>query len=348
MARDTGGELFENFNDLGVAMQKLLARTSVTYLLSYQPQDLDFDGKYRKLKVKLQGVDDARVVHRPGYFAPNAKKGQDDFGTLLASGQQLLDRRNGEIDARILAVPLLQEVDGRRYVPTLIDIRGATFFPPPVPGREPPATARADVFLYAFDRQGGIADYFSQAVNLDLAQAGETFAKTASGSTRRCSCRPASSPCGSWCATRRAAAAAPPAPPSPSSPRRPSRQRGGTDRPPAAAPARGARPVDPGARPAQGSRRQNRARLPSPSLPCSTRRWPSRVLRAGERLPLLIAGWGLQDLRLEARLLERRAAPRPRRIALTYLRQSHGDRGRHDPAAGRLHRAQRCRPATTS
>jgi VWFA-related protein len=178
MARDTGGELFENFNDLGAAMDKLLERTSVTYLLSYRPQDLDFDGKYRKLKVKLKDVPDGRIVHRPGYFAPDGKKSGDDFGTLLASGQQLLDRRKGEVELRLLALPLQQDLGERgRYVPTFVEIGGASFLGPRhlgVIARS--AQLRADVFLYAFDRDGGIADFFSQAISLDPAKLGASFA----------------------------------------------------------------------------------------------------------------------------------------------------------------------------
>jgi len=181
MSRDTGGELFENFNDLGTAMNRLLEKTSVTYLLSYRPKDLDFDGKYRKLKVKLKDVPEGRIVYRPGYFAPDDKKGADDFGTLLASADELLDRHKGAISAQILALPMAAKTsdgemaDGRRYVPTFIDVEGASFLGPRQIGRERPKEIRADVFLYAFDSQGGIVDYFSQAISLDLTQLGSTF-----------------------------------------------------------------------------------------------------------------------------------------------------------------------------
>lgn len=175
MARDTGGELFENFNDLGVAMGQLLERTSVTYLLSYRPQDLDFDGKYRKLKVKLKDVADGRVVHRPGYFAPSAKKAEEDFGAVLSSASQLLDRSKGQIEVRVLALPMEQQVGERRYVPTFVDVAGASFLGPAQTGRERPKQVRADIFVYAFDGDGGIADFFSQAMTLDLDQLGAAF-----------------------------------------------------------------------------------------------------------------------------------------------------------------------------
>ncbi len=69
LARDTGGELFENFNNLTEAMSQMLERTSVTYVLAFQAEDLKLDGEFHKLKVKLEGgPKGARLVHRPGYF----------------------------------------------------------------------------------------------------------------------------------------------------------------------------------------------------------------------------------------------------------------------------------------
>lgn len=319
MARDTGGELFENFNDLGAAMQKLLTKTSVTYLLSYQPQELDFDGKYRKLKVKLKGAPDARLVHRPGYFAPDAKKGQDDFGTLLATGQQLLDRRKGELDTRILPLPLQQDLAGRRYVPTLVEVRGDSFFPPPVPGREAPKKVRADVFLYAFDHEGGIADFFSQAISFDLSEAGTAFGANGFRLFAPLLLAP-----GDY--TVRALV------------RDPGSGRSGAARAFATVLPE---PVTSGGEPAKAiallppllpqamdqwvlvrGQRKDLAGQSEPDYPFSfTSRLYSPVaepeLRSGERLPFLIAGWGLEDLRLDAKLLDARgaeAAP----VALTF------------------------------
>ena len=37
MAKSTGGELYENFNDLSAAMGQMLRRTGVTYVLAFQP-----------------------------------------------------------------------------------------------------------------------------------------------------------------------------------------------------------------------------------------------------------------------------------------------------------------------
>jgi VWFA-related protein len=69
LADQTGGELYRNFNDLGDAMGRMLHRTSVSYLLSFQPEGLALDGSYHDLEVKLKGRRRGlRVLHRPGYY----------------------------------------------------------------------------------------------------------------------------------------------------------------------------------------------------------------------------------------------------------------------------------------
>ncbi len=72
MAKDTGGELYENFNDPKVAMGQMLRRTGVTYVLAIQPDNLKLDGDYHRLRVELKGRRAARgwstgrATTRPG------------------------------------------------------------------------------------------------------------------------------------------------------------------------------------------------------------------------------------------------------------------------------------------
>ncbi|HXT22093.1 MAG TPA: VWA domain-containing protein, partial [Thermoanaerobaculia bacterium] len=64
MAKSTGGDLYENFNDLSSAMGQMLRRTGVTYVLTFQPGKLPADGEFQKLRVELKNARGARVVHR--------------------------------------------------------------------------------------------------------------------------------------------------------------------------------------------------------------------------------------------------------------------------------------------
>lgn len=74
LAHETGGESFENFNDVGEALDLLLERRSVTYLLSFQADDIEPNGAFHRLTVRLRGAPPgARAVHRPGYYAPERR-----------------------------------------------------------------------------------------------------------------------------------------------------------------------------------------------------------------------------------------------------------------------------------
>jgi VWFA-related protein len=71
LARGTGGELYRAANDLTGAMERMLEETSAYYVLFFQPGDVEPDGTYRKLKIKLKDVPrGAKAVYRTGYFAP--------------------------------------------------------------------------------------------------------------------------------------------------------------------------------------------------------------------------------------------------------------------------------------
>ena len=71
LAHETGGSSYENFNDLKEATRLMLEKTRITYLLAFRADDVPRDGRFRRLRVRLEpGMPGSRVVHRPGYYAP--------------------------------------------------------------------------------------------------------------------------------------------------------------------------------------------------------------------------------------------------------------------------------------
>jgi VWFA-related protein len=54
MANETGGELFRNANDFRSQLERVLSRSTVTYLLSFERSDLEPNGAFRRLKVKAK------------------------------------------------------------------------------------------------------------------------------------------------------------------------------------------------------------------------------------------------------------------------------------------------------
>ncbi|HSN89045.1 MAG TPA: VWA domain-containing protein, partial [Thermoanaerobaculia bacterium] len=87
MANETGGELFKDANNLKEPLERVLERTSVTYLLTFERSDLKTDGSYHKLRVKLKDLPNGtRASHRTGYYAPRPFQDLDPLEkSLLAS-----------------------------------------------------------------------------------------------------------------------------------------------------------------------------------------------------------------------------------------------------------------------
>ncbi len=166
MTRGTGGELYESFNDLGVAMSQMLRRTSVTYVLAVEPEK-GADG-YRRLRVALNApLRGARLVHRPGYYPPKPYAQEDPIEKLLATANQVMSGEESDgVGAAVLAVPF-RSAGEKAYVPVLIAIDGPSLLAGPQPAALP-----VEIYAYALDEGGAVHDFFTQTVGLDLAKAG--------------------------------------------------------------------------------------------------------------------------------------------------------------------------------
>ncbi len=171
MARGTGGEIYENFNDLSVAMDKMLTRTSVTYVLAVQPESVKKDGTYHKLKVELKKGKNGRVVHRPGYYAPQASTAQQNpMERLFSTASQVMGSEDsGPIGASVMLAPFRSSSDFA-YVPVVIEVDG----PALLAGKQGP-TLPAEIFVYAMDESGNVQDYLTQTMGLDLTKVQRTL-----------------------------------------------------------------------------------------------------------------------------------------------------------------------------
>ena len=68
LADRTGGRAFYNTNDLKKAIQTAVEDSKVTYNIGYYPADIEWDGRYREIKVQVKKPG-LHVRHRHGYFA---------------------------------------------------------------------------------------------------------------------------------------------------------------------------------------------------------------------------------------------------------------------------------------
>ncbi|HEX5715121.1 MAG TPA: VWA domain-containing protein [Thermoanaerobaculia bacterium] len=169
MARGTGGELYENLNDLSSAMDKVLKKTSVTYVLAFQPEKLKLDGAYHKLRVELKNAKGMKVVHRPGFYAPRPFAERNPFERLLeASSRVMSGEEAGPLGVSVLAAPFRLSgsmAADTAYVPVVIEVDGPSLMVGTAPGMLP-----AEIYVYAFDAAGAIPDYLTQTLGLELAK----------------------------------------------------------------------------------------------------------------------------------------------------------------------------------
>jgi VWFA-related protein len=69
MAEDTGGEAFVNTNNLTQAVTKAVEDGSNYYTLTYTPANLQWDGRFRAIKLKVVDQPGLKLSYRDGYYA---------------------------------------------------------------------------------------------------------------------------------------------------------------------------------------------------------------------------------------------------------------------------------------
>lgn len=177
MADGTGGELYRNFNNLGEAMGKLLERTSVTYVLTFQPSKIKMDGSFHKIRIKLKDVPgNPRVLHRPGYYAPKPPAERSALERQLSTAELILGggQRSGSIRTDVLAGPFGLKPGKTTYVPVLVEIDGESL----LAGHKGGGRVPTEIYVYALDREGGVRGFFSQQMTLDLDKVGAALRKS--------------------------------------------------------------------------------------------------------------------------------------------------------------------------
>ncbi len=168
LATDTGGKAFLTSNNFAPVYAKVQQDTSSYYLIGYVSSNTKQDGKYRKIRIKvnLPGV---HVEARPGYFAPR------DLNHMNRNDrrQQLDDELNADIADHSLDLYLadgyLRLNNFRYYVPVSIIIPGSEI---PLHGVDPKATPQVEIEGEVIDQGGRQLDHVYQTIKLTPALAG--------------------------------------------------------------------------------------------------------------------------------------------------------------------------------
>ncbi|HXO21775.1 MAG TPA: VWA domain-containing protein [Thermoanaerobaculia bacterium] len=172
LAHETGGELFKDANNLRDQLERVLQRTSVTYLLTFQRSDLKLDGSYHRLRVKVN-VSGARLSYRTGYFAPRPFQQLDPLEkTLLASDGIASATPKKDLAISLLVTPF-RAGPAQSYVPVIIEVGGKSLL-----AGQTGDKLNVEFYTYVTDERGQMRDFFTQMVGLDIAKGREAMLST--------------------------------------------------------------------------------------------------------------------------------------------------------------------------
>jgi VWFA-related protein len=172
LARPTGGEVFQNSNDLHDDFARLLRQQEVVYVLGFHVTDTA-PGTFHTLSVRLVNVPaGSRVTQPAGYY----ERGRDSSIERALTNAQIImnDIPQPDLRLNVLAAPFPPPSAGApAQVPVVIDINGADLI------RATSATiGGADIFVYAFDASGIVRDRLYDRITLEVAKVGERVRAT--------------------------------------------------------------------------------------------------------------------------------------------------------------------------
>jgi VWFA-related protein len=125
LAADTGGKAFLDSNDVTAGITEAQQDLKSYYVLGYYSANGTMDGKFRKIAVKLTSKLDAKLEHRPGYWAGriwtkmNGQDKEQQLTEAISAGDPLTD------------IPLALQIDYFRigatsyFVPVSIKVPGS-------------------------------------------------------------------------------------------------------------------------------------------------------------------------------------------------------------------------------
>jgi VWFA-related protein len=147
IARQTGGHAFYGNNDVKYALAHAMDEGSSYYTLAYVPENHDFNGKYRKLEVKLAHTG-VQLTYRRGYYPmPESQAGADRAAAAMSSALKLAVP---EYTMLLLKVQVLPP-DGERNTVSIdyaVDARDIAF----AEGPDQRKLATVDFVATAWDR----------------------------------------------------------------------------------------------------------------------------------------------------------------------------------------------------
>ena len=169
LARPTGGEVFENVNNLKTNFERMLRQQEVVYVLGFQAPTQK-PGTFHNLRVKLVNVPGARISHRAGYF----EGGGETAAERTLSNAEIIVNDIPQGDVHLDALSAAFPGNGKNaQVPVILEINGNDVM------KDLHANAaNVEVFIYAFDQDGIVRDRLYQRIGFDLKKVGDRLRAT--------------------------------------------------------------------------------------------------------------------------------------------------------------------------
>jgi hypothetical protein len=137
-------------------------------VLSFQPRNLEWNGEYHELEVRLKRpLRRARVFHRPGYYAPLPTRDRllsewrVDTAELILTAEEI-----EQLQVSALAAPVFHE-QGRWRVPVVVEVPWRDLSPERKRGGD---KAAFEIQGFAIDEDWQVHGLFASGFQLDLAK----------------------------------------------------------------------------------------------------------------------------------------------------------------------------------
>src|SRR5258706_10858109 len=163
LSRPTGGEVFQNSNDLKSDFDRMLRAQEVVYVLGFQSPTTS-PGKFHDLKVKVVNSP-GRPSYRLGYYENGS---ESPLERSLTTAEVIVnDVPQDDVHLAAFAAPF-PAGNGNSQVPVILDLNGADL------ARQAKGNAMAaEIFVYAFDSDGIVRDRLYQRLTLDMSKVGD-------------------------------------------------------------------------------------------------------------------------------------------------------------------------------
>jgi VWFA-related protein len=167
MANETGGVFYHNMNDFSKALDDILESTSKYYVIGYYPREIGNEGKFRKIKVKVNQPG-LKVVTRKGYYEDKPYEEYSDLEKKMQLAEVVI-KDIVHNDIQFTAFPSV--FPGREkiaQVPIFLQFPGQQFL-----DKKWKKQGRLELFGYLINDEGYFKDFFNAEIYIDRGKAGK-------------------------------------------------------------------------------------------------------------------------------------------------------------------------------